>query len=339
MRLVIRYRRRKLWWDDFWVTIAAICAIVLMVANYAHYDNPGTTIGYFSESDHSLPQGTKVAVYYLCLQLYYAVTWTSRLSILCTVIRIASGPRMRCFLHISAYLFIISWIVLAAQVFWICIPQQSWKILPIPQCVQGSQAAIALSISTDAILVYAPIQLILNAKLPPGVKLRLIVIFAATLVTTAASLYYVYALLRVHGTTEDFSATIHDGLTLLVANLSVITSFLTGAHSRSAPPEQRSPTIWPSARRTPARSFGFLSTTLSPEQVPTPSHVHFHVEVERDYQSKSDPALDNVADQDGPFGKAGRTKDASELPIPEVIELRGMPKNASPDELKAKLEP
>lgn len=73
---------------------------------------------------------------------------TSRLSILCTVIRITTTPRMRRFLHICVYLFIISWIVLFAQVFWICIPEQSWKSQPTPQCFLGDDAAVAQSIST-----------------------------------------------------------------------------------------------------------------------------------------------------------------------------------------------
>lgn len=57
--------------------------------------------------------------------------------------------------------------------------------------------------------MYAPVQLIWNARLPPGAKLRLITIFAATLVTTGASLYYIYAMLRINGITEEFAATVH----------------------------------------------------------------------------------------------------------------------------------
>ncbi|KAI0818934.1 hypothetical protein BC629DRAFT_687674 [Irpex lacteus] len=327
IRVVIRYRRRKLWWDDFWVIVAAVCSIILMPANFLHSDDPG-----------SLPRTTKLAAYWIrCVQLYYAVTWTSRLSILCTVIRISSAPRMLRFLHICVYLFIVSWVVLAAQVLWICIPEQSWKSQPTPQCLLGDSAAISQSITfigTDAILVYAPIQMIYNAKLPPGAKFRLITIFAATLITTAASVYYIYAMLRINGITEDFAATIHDGLSLIVANLSVITFFLFGGNSSSTSSEERSPTVWPNSRRAPARSFGFLST-IGPDKAPTPSHVQFHVEVERDYQTKS-ASLDNVTTRAA--GEDDSIKGCSDMPITEVIELRNMLRNPSPDE-KAYLEP
>ncbi|KAI0818889.1 hypothetical protein BC629DRAFT_684115 [Irpex lacteus] len=317
IRLGIRYRRRKLWWDDFWIVAAAVCTIVLMVANFYHTADPD-----------SLPRSTKIAVYWLCIHFYYAVTWTSRLSILCTVIRITSTPRMRRFLHVCVYLFIISWIVLFAQVFWICIPEQTWKSQPTPQCFLGDDAAIAQSITfigTDAILVYAPVQLIWNARLPPGAKLRLITIFAATLVTTGASLYYIYAMLRINGITEEFAATVHDGISLLVANLSVITSFVFSSSSVSASSEERSPTAWPTSRRTPARSFGFLST-IGPDKAPAPTHVQFHVEVESDYQTKSQ-SLDHV-EGDAPasrsFGSQPDTKDDSDVAVPEIIELRDM---------------
>ncbi|KAI0084011.1 hypothetical protein BDY19DRAFT_601887 [Irpex rosettiformis] len=312
LRLVIRYRRRKLWWDDFWIIAAALCTIVLMVANFYHTADPD-----------SLPRSTKIAVYWLCIQFYYGVTWTSRLSILCTVIRITSTPYMRRFLHICAYLFGISWIILFAQVFWVCVPEQTWKNMPTPQCLLGDDVAVAQSITfigTDAILVYAPVQLIWNARLPQGAKIRLIAIFAATILTTAASLYYIYAMLRINGITEEFAATVHDGISILVANLSVITSFVFGSVSASSSLEEHSPTAWPTFRRTPARSFGFISS-LGPERAASPAHVQFHVEVERDYHTKSE-SLEQVLEGAGTFIRQDDNKD--DMTIPEVIELRDM---------------
>ena len=63
--------------------------------------------------------------------------------------------------------------------------------------------------TTDAILVFAPIQLIWGVRLPRGTKVRLISVFAATILTTVASLYYIYAMLRIGGITEEFAATVH----------------------------------------------------------------------------------------------------------------------------------
>lgn len=144
------------------------------------------------------------------------------------MIRISSG-KMRQFLKVCAWLFVLSWIVLFAQVFWVCIPEPTWRDEPTPQCRLGDDVAVAQAISkstfgspninhsdlhsafvgTDAILVFAPIQLIYGARLGGGTKVRLISVFAATLLTTGASLYYIYAMLRIGGITEEFAATVH----------------------------------------------------------------------------------------------------------------------------------
>lgn len=61
------------------------------------------------------------------------------------------------------------------------------------------------------------------------------------------------------------------------------------------------------------------------------------MEVERDYQTKSE-SLDEVTEAPGTFGRQGDAKDDSQMPIPEVIELRDMIKTVLPDE-KAHLAP
>jgi hypothetical protein len=134
---------------------------------------------------------------------------------------------MKFFLKVSAAFFVIFWVILTAQVFWVCIPEQTWKQQALPQCVLGNNVGIAQVISpsltllhsqnsysfaayiaADAILIYAPIQLIWCTRFPPSIKIRLITVFAATVITTVASLYYIYTLLKVRGIAEDFAAVI-----------------------------------------------------------------------------------------------------------------------------------
>jgi hypothetical protein len=54
---------------------------------------------------------------------------------------------MKLFLKTSAVLFFISWAILTAQVFWVCIPEPTWKQLALPQCFLGFDVAIAQVIS------------------------------------------------------------------------------------------------------------------------------------------------------------------------------------------------
>ena len=59
------------------------------------------------------------------------------------------------------------------------------------------------------VLIVAPVKLIWRIRLPLATKIRLISIFASTLVTTAVSLYYIWALFKIGGLTEEWAATIH----------------------------------------------------------------------------------------------------------------------------------
>ena len=78
----------------------------------------------------------------------------SRLSILFTVIRF-TWERMRWFLILSAYLFALAWIVMFAQVFWVCEGRdQSWKDQPTPQCMLGLDVAVAQVICTYLLPVF-----------------------------------------------------------------------------------------------------------------------------------------------------------------------------------------
>lgn len=56
----------------------------------------------------------------------------------------------------------------------------------------------------------------MKTRLALGVKIRLVAVFAATLLTTVASLYYIYAALRVTGITAEFAATVHVSIMTVV---------------------------------------------------------------------------------------------------------------------------
>ena len=81
--------------------------------------------------------------------------------------------------------------------------------------------------------MFAPIRLIWGVRLPLVTKVRLISVFASTLVTTAVSLYYIHALLKIGGLTEEYAATIH--VRLLLVEPSAISIRLIGTPGRREP--------------------------------------------------------------------------------------------------------
>ncbi|TFK45569.1 hypothetical protein OE88DRAFT_1740163 [Heliocybe sulcata] len=216
-RLCIRAHRRQLWWDDFWAMAAVLCTVLFVTAMELHFRD---------ESSYS--RTTKIALYYMLSQFFYAINWCSKLSILSTSIRLTTKGRFRNLLITAGCMFVLTWTILFSQVFWVCERQPGWKDTPQPQCDLGRNVAIAQVISdvlTDAILIAAPLKLIWRVKLTRPRKTRIVVVFSSTIIATVVSLYHAYAILRFGGFVEARAAVIQDGVSLIVADLSVLVAF------------------------------------------------------------------------------------------------------------------
>lgn len=216
-RLYIRYTRGKLWWDDAWAFVSAMLSVIFAVA-----------VILLVKDSASLAQNVKISVYYMSAQFFYAVNWTARVSILFTIIRLSVG-QMRRILTVTSFLFLLAWLILFAQVWWVCEKEPGWKDAAPPQCKLGENVAIAqitVDVISDAILIVAPIRLLWRIHLESSTKIRLMAVFGTTLITTAVSLYHAYAVFRIGGLSEALAATIQTSISLLVANLSVIVAFI-----------------------------------------------------------------------------------------------------------------
>ena len=138
-----------------------------------------------------------------------------------------------------------------------------------------------------------------KARLTPITKIRLVAIFTTTLVTTAVSLYFVYVVIRIGSITEAYAGTVHvgaalcisnesdvkdlfsckDGVSLLVANLPVILTFSFRLRSNaSSTPDAHDGQAFDAVKRTPPRSFPFLSAITTVGQHSTPAHIHIRID-------------------------------------------------------------
>ncbi|KAJ3554409.1 hypothetical protein NM688_g3128 [Phlebia brevispora] len=218
IRLADRTRNRLLWWDDAWAAVAFAFAIVFMTAVEMHLEDP---------NKHT--QRVKIAVYYLCAHFFYLVAWSAKLSILFTVIRISSFGTMRRLLVGVAFIFGILYIILFAQIFWVCDKQPGWKTQPLPQCFLGRNVAIAqviCDVFSDTVLIVAPIRLVYRVHLSRSQKIRLTAIFSTTILTTVVSLNHAVWVLTAGGLKEALAAVIQTSVSLIVANLSVVVALV-----------------------------------------------------------------------------------------------------------------
>jgi hypothetical protein len=174
-------RRLRFWYDDGFAFLSLLVLFVQICAVFIHGPDP-------SDVSHL----TKVAAYYLIAVTFYTMIWSARLSILYSVIRIdpSEGRRKRLF-YISI-LFMLVWLVLMAQLFWICEPEPNWRNQITPQCKLNKQVAICQVVSdviADTILIIAPLKLLAGLS-DPGLRRRLIVIFSTCIITTVVSLVH-----------------------------------------------------------------------------------------------------------------------------------------------------
>ncbi|KAF9465589.1 hypothetical protein BDZ94DRAFT_326393 [Collybia nuda] len=126
-RLIIR--RRRLWVDDVWACFSMASLVVQVVAVYL-------------DVRKNTSQRYKVVRYYMMANAFYCIIWSARLSILFSMIRIdPSRTRQRRLACVGAAFF-TTWVLLVAQLFWVCEPNDSWKKLKTPQCPLDEQVAI-----------------------------------------------------------------------------------------------------------------------------------------------------------------------------------------------------
>ncbi|KAJ3786494.1 hypothetical protein GGU11DRAFT_698990 [Lentinula aff. detonsa] len=217
-RLGIRIRNRKLGWDDFWAAFSIIGAILLM-----------TGVLIILDPKPSMTQLTLVAGYYITSEGFYTIVWTSRLSILCTIIRISPPGSLRRILYGVGVLFGIMWTFLAMQEIVICEREPGWKEAIPTQCHLGKSVAISqltTDIIADLCLLIAPLRMFWNSMLPTGHRVRLNIVFSTCALTTVVSLVHAYWIFANLGLNEIFTGIFETTISMIVASLNVIVGLL-----------------------------------------------------------------------------------------------------------------
>ncbi|KAK7031664.1 hypothetical protein R3P38DRAFT_2925035 [Favolaschia claudopus] len=206
-------RRGRYWADDLWALFASLALIAQVVAVFLHVPLP-----------NNLPKSTGVAVYYLMALTFYAVIWASRLSILFSIIRIDPSVARRKRLSWAAVAFLLAFIILTAQLLWVCEPKQEWKKAPNPQCPLPLQVAVlqlVTDILADGLLLLAPVPLFRNL-INKAFRQKLTLIFSTCVVTTIVSLVHAAFILQKGGIKVVISALVEDCFSLIVANIPVV---------------------------------------------------------------------------------------------------------------------
>ncbi|KAJ7291113.1 hypothetical protein C8J57DRAFT_209690 [Mycena rebaudengoi] len=212
-RLIVRIRLKRYWMDDTWAVVALGCSFMLLVDMWIR-------------TDLSQSRSTRIVAYWLVSLSFTNTLWASRMSIIFSVIRIIpEQSKLRRITHIVAALFALGWIGLLIQKVFVCASDKSWYTLAKPQCHLGTGVAVLELITdlfADLALAIIPISLLYNIQIPSIQRRMLIIIFAASLLTTVASIVHAIYLLGPSGLLEGTSAQVEAAVALLVADAGIV---------------------------------------------------------------------------------------------------------------------
>ncbi|KAF8057035.1 hypothetical protein FPV67DRAFT_1529927 [Lyophyllum atratum] len=218
VRLTIRLlTRARLLWDDAFALLALLILIITAASGKLYYSIDATS---------TIPQASRVALYYIFAVTFDLTIWTSRLSIISTIIYFGFYTR---YLKAMAGLFGAAATILVAQVFWVCEPQNRrnhWKEAQNPQCILGSSVGITQSEEARAH------------------RMRLTVSFAVGGLTTVVSIVHAYYLLK-GSQTSLIVSNVELSVSVIICNFMVLAAATHRllARYRSAPSKHRSPVI------------------------------------------------------------------------------------------------
>ncbi|KAF8996401.1 hypothetical protein BDZ89DRAFT_1258385 [Hymenopellis radicata] len=168
--------------DDTWAGFAVAVLLAQIAGVFVHIPNPSEYAGQYKI--------IQIAACYVLATSFYTIVWSSRLSILFSIIRVHPDEQQRRRFRWIAALFIVVPVILICQLFWVCEPEPRWKYMLSPQCVLNKQVAICQLVSdvvADLVLLIAPLKL-LSCIQDAGLRRRLMVIFSTCIVTTVVSL-------------------------------------------------------------------------------------------------------------------------------------------------------
>ncbi|RPD65695.1 hypothetical protein L226DRAFT_543154 [Lentinus tigrinus ALCF2SS1-7] len=223
LRLYYRWTRRHLGWDDAWAALNIVCAIFLCAGAWTRSDTPA--VGPFHH-------GTRVRIigYYMLNVAFTCVLWTSRMSILFSIIRlIPYMMRMRYWAYFFAVLFGLMWAALIILKVAICETDTAWKKSAGVQCVLGPAVGgveLATDFLADIILVLMPIRLLWRISLSPARRSLLTGIFSASMFTTIVSIVHGVYVFSHNRNAEGIWAHVLASTAMIVCNLAVLVTWL-----------------------------------------------------------------------------------------------------------------
>lgn len=211
-RLWYKTIQQRWWWEDVWAAIA-LAAII----------TSGVSVWIFSGTPmDSKPWNGPIIAYWLLMINFTIGLWSSRLSMICSIIRLSPSTRIRAVACCTAVAFGAIAIALLIYKCWFCARHDDWeKIAPLT-CALTSPIGITQVISdflSDVTLVVLPARILRQVKLPRNHRILILSVLSCSLITTLLSIVHAIFFLEVDPILKILTAQLEMGISVIVCNL------------------------------------------------------------------------------------------------------------------------
>ncbi|EAU90801.1 hypothetical protein CC1G_09278 [Coprinopsis cinerea okayama7 len=213
-RLIHRYRRRQLWWDDLFALVASVASLFLVCTTVAAKAAP--------KGGYSIQ--VQALLFWCGFFLTTTVVWSSRLSILSTVIYFLPPGRNRLITVYSFAILCVGYLTaLVSKIFYSGIPV---RLLPQPPfCKEVAILNIVLDTIATVWLVGWPAYILARMKLRKPVRRLFTVCFSCTACLAAMDIFHGVNVMT-HSRHLFLSSHLELLFSVLVANIVVVAAYV-----------------------------------------------------------------------------------------------------------------
>ncbi|KAG1877689.1 hypothetical protein DFJ58DRAFT_712386 [Suillus subalutaceus] len=200
------------WWEDVWAAIALAAIITSEVSVWIFSETP---MG-------SKPWNGSIIAYWLLMINFTIGLWSSRLSMICSIVRLSSPTRIRTIARWAAAAFGATTIVLLVHKCWFCARYHDWEEIAPLSCSLASSVAITQVIAdflSDMTLVVLPAQILHRVKLPRNQKILILSVFSGSLITTLLSIVHAVFFVQADPILKILTAQLEMAFSVIICNL------------------------------------------------------------------------------------------------------------------------
>jgi hypothetical protein len=211
-RLWYKIIQKCWWWEDVWAAIALAAIIISEVSVWIFSGTP---------MDSRPWDGPIIASWLLMINFTIGL-WSSRLSMICLIVRLSSPTKIRTVACWAAVAFGAIAIALLVYKCWFCARHHDWDEIAPLSCSLAPSVGITQVIAdflSDMTLVVLPAQMLHRVKLPRNQRILILSVFSGSLITTLLSIVHAVFFIQADPILKILTGQLEMAFSVIVCNL------------------------------------------------------------------------------------------------------------------------